>query len=668
MALKKIRFVWDTPPLPDGRWRLGLLNLQQTPDPARPLPPGGVPAYWKGYLHHTLNLSVRGLLSWGAVAAVCAYCAAAGLLYLRHERANPHNRVGYLDLLLPTRWDDRERLQGEGYILLGREKLAARRFGDGFGLLRLGLEKNPTDAVARLDLARIYTAMRLRPQAEKILHDGLALGYPGRTYLETTFALAADGDQPALWVELCKLARAQLDELPESSRPAGDSLWLDQQTTKALIADSRTSEAAALASARYPEDHPFRREITILTLLNEKQAPAAVALATDWAAEQPRAPEPLRLLVRSHREAGDFAGMDAALARFRALQPTKPEGLLYALVQNQLAGRAAEARAAKDELLFRHGANEGLYPALAAVLVEIKLDSELPGLVREMSERGLSPRPVLIPALQARIAARDWPGALALAEQIRAAPGQRLAAAQQTWLESMTRLARACADAGSGNQSALVENIADHPGTLRLYRLVLDALLDSDRVDTAAQILALAEGPYPSARSIVALRARIEERRAALPAAAPLATPTPAAQATTDALANLASFEAAFAARIHEKDTPGALALLSAARRARPDWLSAAEHRLDALELPVRARGDDPLRLQLLARQTLARSGDSPARLLELAAAVHAEGHRAHGVLLVKEILRREPGHADALARLAAWEPRTDQRPLDIQP
>ncbi|MBC8011258.1 MAG: hypothetical protein H7067_14320 [Burkholderiales bacterium] len=294
MALKRIRFVWDTPPLPDGRWRLGLLNLQHTPDPARPLPPGGVPAYWKGYLHHTLNLSVRGLFAWGAGAAVCAYFAAAGLLYLRHERANPHNRIGYLDLLLPSRWDDRERLQGEGFILLGREKLAAGRFSEGFDLLRIGLEKNPSDSAARLDLARIYAAMRLRPQAEKILRTGLELGYPGRIYLETAFALAADGDQPAQWFELCELARARLDELPEAEHRSGDSLWLDQQTAKALFADGRAPEAAALATARYPDAHPFRREITVLALLQDEEAPAALALATVWAAEQPRAPEPKR--------------------------------------------------------------------------------------------------------------------------------------------------------------------------------------------------------------------------------------------------------------------------------------------------------------------------------------------------------------------------------------
>ncbi len=666
MALKKIRLVWATPPLAEGRWRLGLYCVQQTIDPTRPRPPGHMPAYWKGYLHHTLNLSVRSLFAYGALAFVCAYFAAAAVLHARYENANPHNRVAYLDLVLPTRWSERERLQGEGFLLYGREQLQAGRFSEGFGLLRLAVDKNPRDFDARLDLARLYVAIRLRPQGEKILRDGLALGYPGRDYLETTFSLAADADQPAAWVELCELARERLDALAPDTRPAGDSRWLDQQAVKALFAAERPAEAAALVAGRYPDTDPFRREIAVLALLAADQAPAAVALATVWAEEQPRAPEPLRLLVRAHREAGTPSGMDEALLRLRALDPAKPDALLYALVQNQLAGRPAAARAAQDELLFRHGANEGLYPALAAVLVEVRLTDQLPALAREMIERGLPSRPVRMAELQAALVVRDWPRLLANAEIVRAHPGAPFNAVQTTWLETMVRLARACGDATSGNQAALVEIVADHPGTLRLYRLVLDHLLASGRIDTAAQVLALAEGPYPAARSLAATRVIIEERRAALAAAAPAPVAPPAAE--RDALAGPEALAAAFAARIQAGDTDGALALLSTARRAQPAWLSGAEYQLEILELPVRARGEDPLRLQLLVRNALARGGPAPASLLALARALHPEGHRAHALLLVKEILRRDPADAEALAQLAIWEPRDNKRPVDALP
>ncbi len=659
MALKNVRFTWDTPPLSGGLWRFGLFNRQ--PHPGRPLP-AAVPHYWKNYLHHDLHLSVRGLLAWATLLAFAAYFSAAALLYLHYERANPHNRVGYLDLVLPTRWSERSRLQGEGFILLGRDKLAAGRFGDGFALLRLGVDKNPADFAARLDLARLYLALRLWPQAQTLLREGLAHGYPGRAYLESAFALASESDNPPAWIELCELARRCFDDVPPAARPAGDSLWLDQQTVKALLAGRRGAEAAALVARRYPEKNPFRREVTVVSLLEDGDASAALALAATWAAEQPGAPEPLRLLVRAQRQAGEFIAMDETLVRLRALDPAKPEALLYALVQNQLAGRPAQARAALAELLFRHGANPALYPALAAVLVEIRLPEELPPLVRELRERGLSPRPALWARLQADIAARDWPAALATAGEIRSSTGPAFTEIQSAWLETMTRLARACADAGSGHQTALVGIVADHPGTLRLYRVVLDALLEAGRIETAAQILSLAEGPYPAARNLAAIRATIEARRAELAAA----EPSPSAPVRSGAFASLKELTEAFSTRVREHDSAGALALLAAVRRTQPAWLGGSEHRLDALELPIRARDDDPLRLQLLARNALARETGAPAALLDLAREVYEEGNRANALLLVKELLRHEPSHAEALAQLAHWEPRTNQRPLDI--
>ncbi|MCU0791989.1 MAG: hypothetical protein MUE42_03880, partial [Opitutaceae bacterium] len=399
MALKKIRFVWPTPPLPEGRWRLGLFHYAQSIDPARPLPAGGVPAYWKGYLHHTLTFSLRGLLVWGALLAVATYFAGAGLLYLRHERANPHNRVGYWDLALPHRWSERPRLQGEGFILLARDKLAEGRFQEGFALLRLGVERAPRNAAARLDLARLFVALRLRPQAEKLLHDGLAHGYPGREFLEFTFALAAEGDQPDAWLSLCQLARQSLDSTPDA--PASEQAWLDRQLVRALITDGRLGEAAAHLGTRYPESDPFRREITLLDLLEKGDAATAAALATRWAEEQPRSPEPLRLLVRALRESGDFAAMDSALARLRALDPARPDALLYAITQNHAAGRPEAARFAHQALIFRHGASPAIHATLAAVYAELGLRHEIIAMQDELRSRGLPAAGILIPLLQA---------------------------------------------------------------------------------------------------------------------------------------------------------------------------------------------------------------------------------------------------------------------------
>jgi hypothetical protein len=670
MALKKIRIVWSTPPLPGGRWRLGLFNFQRIDDPARPAvrTSAATAAYWEKYLHHALHVSARGLLAWSAGLAVVAYFAGAAILLQRLERGNPHNRVTYLDLALPSRWSELDRLRGEGFIALGRERLQRGEFAAGFSLLRLGLDRHPADQEARLHVARLYVTLRLRAQAEKVLRDGLAFGYPGRDSLELAFALAADGDRPDEGAAVARLARERFLALPPAERPAGEALWLDQQVVRALLAADHPDEALALIEQSYPENHTFRREVTLARLLDTGRSAEAAALAERWAAEEPRAPEPLRLLVRARRQLGDPAATDAALARLRALAPSEPDALLYALAQHHLAGRADAAAAALEELLFRHGATAGVYATAASIFVEMKHEPGLDRLERELAERGMPPQSVLWGRLQLGVATADWRAVLRHAASLRSAPGPALPEARAAWLETATHLAHACLEGASGTQASLVEIVADRQGTLRLYRLVLEALLAAGRPATARQILTLAEGPYPEARSVVDLRGRIET---ALAAAAPTPDLAPVRREAPPELGSAETLLAALEQRIHANDTEGALELLAATRRARPGWLAAAEPRLDALELPVRARGADPLRLQLLARSLLARDPEGPARLLALARELMAENtaHRAHATLLLKEIVRHAPDHTEALAQLAAWQPpRRGLAPLDTAP
>lgn len=662
MALKRIRLLWATPPLPDGHWRFGLYHLQQTPDPARPLPAGGVPAYWKDYLHHTLNLSVRGLLAWGAGALFLAYLVGAAILLQRLEAANPHNRVTYLDLVAPHRWAELKRLRGEGFAELGRDRLREGQFGEGFGLLRLGLDRNPADAQTRLDVARIYLVLRLRPQGEQILRAGLRYGYPGRGYLEAALAVMEEGDRPEEWVDFCREARAALADQPDGDLRRADARWLDQAMVKACMAAGRSADALAVVAAGYPEDDPFRREVTILHLLVSAQPQAALALAVKWTAQAPASLDAMRLWMRAGREAGDPSAMDEALRRLRALAPASPDALLYGLTQNQLAGRAREAQANLDELIFRHGASPGLYQTLAAVLSEVKFPGGLERVERELRERGMSTAPVAWMRLQQATRGRDWPGALAVVARLRQSTRDRFSEAQLAYLETMTRLANACLDSGGGTQAALVAIISDRPGTLRLYAMVLGALLDAGRIETARQILTLADGPFPGARSLDAARARIaKETAAAVP------EPAPAEPAAAPAIDTFGGFRSAFEHLVATRDPAGALALLSAVRRAQPAWLAAETARLEALELPLRARGDDPLVLQLLARNALGRDSGAPERLLALARTVREEGFGANATLLVKEIIRRDPGATEALKQLAAWEPAGGRRPLDLQ-
>lgn len=651
---KPIRIVWGTPAVPGGRWLAGLLNLKLVPRSNREIAERA--SALQAYSRHRLHLSLRGVLIWCLSLVASAYFAGTAVVLHRIESRTPHNRVGYLDLTLPWRWKNLERLRGEALIATGREALAAGRFQEGLGLLRAGLARHPADADARLLLARLHLRMRLTPRAIAVLLQGLDHGYPGRESLETLFTLLRDSDRADKLADACLQTRQNLLALAESKRRAPDARWLDQQTVRALIAVGRTPEAVSVVENHYTESDPFRREFTVAHLLDTDRTDEAIALARVWAGEMPGAAEPLRLLVVAARQKGDHALMDETLLRLHRLNPTQTDPLVYALVQNQLAGRPDAAGASLDQLLLRHGADPALYASLAPVLTEIGFIEGLDRLELECAERGLSPRPVLWARLEMVHNVRAWTEAERLAAALEATPGPAFPPARQIWLRTVTHLARACLDGSSGTQSALVETISDNPGSLSLYVRILEALLAAGRPATARDVLVLAEGPYPDARALRDFRPRLDTALAAAADAALQAAPLQVAK-HSDALDSLDAFVAAFNARVENQDAPGALALLAEARRARPDWLAPAAARLENLELPLHARGDDPLRLQFLARTVLARDPRAPDYLLSLAQDIHLAGHEAHARLLVKEIVRAQPGHDPSLAQLRAWTP-----------
>ena len=662
MALKKIRLVWRQPLIAGGRWRLGLFNFKTLPAPFESQTSRRRPNYWHNYLHHELYISGRGLLIWGGAAAIASYFAGAALLLSRLDAQNPHNRIRYSDLVIPSRWAQLDQLRAEGWSLQGGELIAAGNFREGFGLLRLSLERHPADAKTRLMVAQTYTALRLMKQARQLLSDGLDHGYPGREYLALGLSLAIDAGQTDERLDLCLQAHTQLTALAEDQRPAKDLEWLNQETVRALLAAEKRDETLAFIEAHYPDTHPFRREITVIYLIESRRLEDAITLASEWAKETPRAPEPLRLLARALREARHFPELDAALARYQAQDPLKPDALLYAIVQNHLGGRTEAAHAALDQLLLRQGANPGLYPTLAAVLGELRSPEYLARIRAELTERGLPL--VMLEWARLQIAAKegDWLTVRQLAASVRSAKNHPLTSAQATWLATLSTLAEACLDAGTGTQTSLVEAVAKRPGTLRLYEFILHSLISAQRFATASQVMNLAEGPYPDAPPLLVLKNRLASAAASVepePAVAPAAP--------TRTFDSAASFATAFNQLVANNAPSAALALLSAVRREQPSWLENASANLDALELPVQARGEDPLRLQLLVRSLLARKPDAHRELLSLSRAIHADGLAGNAVLILKELIRHDIQDSEALDQLALWTPaQTDRAPLDV--
>ncbi len=666
MPFDKIRLHWGTPPTQTRNWHLGLFSTPNIKGAGPSFHPQGLPVYDDNTLSNTLHISLRGALLWFLACLFAAYFAGAALYQRWLVYKHPYNRIGYKDLILPSRWPDLPRLRAEAILDLGLAKLKAKDYANAFPLLRLGLADQPAHIQARTALIRFYLAVRLRDQADKLILPAFDHGYPGPEFLSLAFSLYADAELYDDWLHAARRARPLLASAPAGSSGPTDAAWLEDQTLEALLAANRTEDALLALqneSPSLPDD--LRRRWQLRLLIAAQRGDEALAAAHSWALEQPRSTEPLTWRARAARIAARPDLADEAFAALRTLKGASFPILLYVLGELHAAARHQEADTLLEDLLFRHGSDLSIYQPLVTVLIEAKADAQLERVMRELETLGQFPQPALVARFELAFRSQNWPRVIELADTLHASSRANLSPEQRAWLVSARLLADACLDSSTGTQLKLVENVTDHPGTLRYYKRILSALLDARRTATATAVLSLAEGPYFRSPSLHLLRERLVTLQKEENARLPLASSTPRSQTWPD----FEAFELDFNALVHASNPDQALALLSAARRGRSDWIGAQASKLDALELPLAANTDDAPRLQYLARTTLARGSATADEIKKLAQYLLAKNNPSFAALLLAEIVRHDPANADSLALLATLnEKRAKDSDLDFPP
>jgi hypothetical protein len=660
MLSQPLLIVWGTPAVPGGRWHLALVNLKLDQRIGKDKTTTPTPIELSERGNHVLHVSLRGFLLWSLGLAIAGYLLGVVVIHQRLESRYPKIELSYLDVALPTRWPDLNRKRGKALITQGRELIANKKGPQGFSLLRQGLARTPEDFSARLDVARIYTGIRIQPQAIKLLREGLVHGYPGRAYLELLFGLLAMSDQPEVGLETVKLALNRFEALPAAERTVEEKRFLDISLVTASIDAGRLEDAMQIAETRFTADDAFRLRLLTETLIKTKRPTEATTLATHWATVLPSDPLAWRTLAIAERESNDFAGMEAALDQLDRLESAHPDYLLFRISQYHKTRREQLAKITLDRLILRHGASEEFYAAASDAFHEIGYDEGLDRLEREILERGLSLHPVLWARLKLSTERKQWPELARLIERLKTSPGPRLKTDELVYLDTMDNLTRACLEGGSGTQRSLIEIVGDHPGALVLYQTLISALLEAGRTQTARQILVLAEGPFADARTLRDLRSRIDAALAAT------ATATPALISAAANMPTWLEFKARFDSRVNSAPNE-ALTMFSEIRRSQPDWLEEHRTELEALELPLRARGNDPLLLQLIVRAELARDKLAPGTLLHLAREIYPS-FPANARLILKETLRLYPENEEALALQRLYNPAPATSPSSVLP
>lgn len=651
MAAPRIKFIWGASKVIQARWVLGLFGFYDR----------------GGKRRRGLVVSLRGALAWGAALAVTGWFLAASVLFTWLER-RPVNYVTWTDcVLLPLRWDEISRKRGQAYIAEGLDDFRAKRWTEGMMKVRSGLARHPRDWHARLELARFFLAAELRNQALTTLTDGLAHGYPGRTYLEALLTVAVQGEDYTQALDAVAVAQTMIRDGRGDPR---DEPWLVQQRLQLLLGAGRAEEALQDPAARELGENSLN-ELLVIALLSAKRPTDAEAWLQRWRARDGATPQILRLQVRVARERGDQAAMERSLEELRERGPTDAASYIYRVVQRAMAGDAAGARAGLDEFMLRFSSRAENVLKLAEPLGEIGDVELLQQCASVAADHGYPARPYQMLLVQAHLARGEWLQAGTVLDTLLADRTAKLTAADEFWNELMKRLVPATTSGADGTQSSLIEFCRDRPLPLRLTKLLHTVLMRAGRYATARDIAGFALRLYPGSQSLAAAQAAAEEQARAV--AAETATAREARLTETAVVSTGAAAPAVRVASAWSDDERGFFRMLEqgladahwskmvdeirSVRRAQPAWLAGRAADVARFEMKALAGQDSTLELIVALRLFLDGSNARNLEGMALVRQLDAAAHRETAQLVLAEILKKSPRFAPALRQQREWQP-----------
>lgn len=625
MARPRIKFIWGGAKQVPGHWRLGLWGAYQRQV--------GSP--------RAIAISVRGVLLWLAGLALAGYLAGATALYFWFARS-PYNIVTWTDtLLLPVRWDHVRELRGRMMIEEGLTDLRNKRWGEAHMKLRVGLARAPRELRARLALAEFYVMANRRPQAIKVLNDGLETSDPGKTYLTTLFSLASQAEDFETIVAACD--RYLTGEHAERA-------WLLTQKAGALISAGRAAEALALAEAEEGEAGAMLKEARVLALIELGRHDEAIDFLATWRGEAPhQRAQILRLQVRALREARRIEEMETALEELRQLTPVDPRVYVYGIVQRWLAGETEAASASLEDFFQRFASRPNQLQLASTALAEAKAVALVRRCTAAAAAHGFKTKMFLLTQAQSEIEAGEWKAAAETLTVLK--PQMEGANAAETFFyEWIQRLAAVAMQSDQAPEGALVALLERGALPIRVYRQTAEALIRAERFRAAKSVLEIAQRGFPTSGTLAKLELQAEEGLRALePKQAIVATA--AAEETARA----------FFARLKGLEEGGqwreAAQAIRTTRVTKPSWLAGSDAEVLYAQMRVAIQTADTLELLGAAAVYLNGDRERAMRVVTLASELGEMGRKPEGERLLVEVLRKTADFAPALRLRKEWEP-----------
>ncbi len=635
MKRRRIKLVWGAAEVIKGRWYGGVLGLYDRRE---------------GKREHGFAISVRGVMSWGLVMLVAAYVAGTAALCAFWQR-NPYCLLTYGDAFwYPVSRASVAAKKGQALIAEGQDLLKANKWADGARLLRQGLTLYPGDMKGRQALAKFYLMANQRTQAVSVLSEGLAKEFPGRSYLQSLFSVAAEGEDFDLIV-------ATIDRfLPrvKGARADVDRRWLAAQKFTALMRADRLAEALVFAESEEPGEQASDHRV--LALLELGRTAEAAEYLEAWGTRPGADLQAVRRFrVRDSRAAGRLDEMERALAELRVAAPDDPGQAVYGIVQRALAGREDAAKVALEDYLFRFGGSAANLKMAATPLAEMGNRLLFDRCLVAVRERGFPQRAFQVLNVPLHVQRGEWAEAATVLGLMKPSPGQTVPAAEQVWLEWMGRLVAAAAAPGEAVQSSLLEFLRSRPWPMAVFRPAVEALRLAGRMETAREVIALAEVSCPASRWLQTQKAGVAQDLAARRSSELTPVPPTGMPPKDERL-----FFAELEKLLRERKWAQAENAIREVRAESPppDWLEKRESDLRLADVSIRqGQGEMPA---MLASARLYLNGDvqRAQRMSELAREFFDAGDQPGAIALAQAVLQRTPDYPPAQRQLAAWKPR----------
>ena len=638
----RLKFIWGASGRVMARWRLGIWGFYERK---------------QGYPDSGLVISVRGILVLSLVLAVLGYVSVATAVYHWLDRKE-HNHVTYSDvLLLPIRWDEVQAKRGQTYLDGGMADMKNQRWGQGMMKLRIGLARYPKALNPRLTLAQIYHYSQRHELAMKVLEEGIDAftEYPGRSYLQSYFRLAHQGEAYSSILTVCDRYLA-LEDLPEE-----EDLWLFQQKVAALRQAKRADEALALMKEA-PDNRMFKEQ-RVLIMLEMGEADQALAYLKAWANTSGETEQILRLQVRANRDDKNIEAMNEGLMKLREMRRADPRLLAYAVIQQQLAGEAEMARASLDDFFFRFSGFPANMTMIAAPLAEIGAVELLRECLIRSEEQGYEMYPLLMNMAQAQIKASDWSGALATTGRLEkmSNPDKKNTAAEES-VQKLSYLAQIALNPAEGLQVQLLQSIENRPYGFKVYRQFAETLLRANRYHAVLEVIARAERKYPQNNGLEPIKQEAGDALAALAAEKPVVIVFEE---------RVVFVEGEFFKRLDvlmaEQEWTEAGEWVRQMQQARPSWMKSRETDILIKQIAIAHEARNVLEMTLAARLLLDGSLQRSQMLVDYAVELESSGELEDALRLMKAVSRKSPNHALSRRYLNEWTESSDTQNTSVE-